>query len=171
MSTNADLDETGHPSGLANTEDRISTASKPKGPKGVDRMKISILITAAALALLPTTSAWRVYFYQLKDGEGPSITASGPGGTGAACHSTIPRPIPPPAAVSTCIKGPAVPAPTGAKIGATTGLPIPVTLGPIIRSALTVPTAIQFKVAGEKLQRDVCERGETEKRKAFVFEK
>ncbi|OBT71889.1 hypothetical protein VF21_10553 [Pseudogymnoascus sp. 05NY08] len=50
-------------------------------------MKLSLLLTTTALALAPTTSAWRVYFYQLKDGEGPSITASGPGGTGAACHS------------------------------------------------------------------------------------
>ncbi|OBT93921.1 hypothetical protein VE01_08258 [Pseudogymnoascus verrucosus] len=50
-------------------------------------MKLSLLLTAAALTLAPTTTAWRVYFYQLKDGQGPSITASGPGGTGSACHS------------------------------------------------------------------------------------
>ncbi|OBT53163.1 hypothetical protein VE04_07078 [Pseudogymnoascus sp. 24MN13] len=38
-------------------------------------MKLSLL-TAAALTLAPTTTAWRVYFYQLKDGQGPSRVGS-----------------------------------------------------------------------------------------------
>jgi hypothetical protein len=52
-------------------------------------MKITALITVAALAMAPTTSAWRVYFYQLQNGEGPSITNSGPGGTGSHCFPTV----------------------------------------------------------------------------------
>ncbi|KFY32000.1 hypothetical protein V493_00592 [Pseudogymnoascus sp. VKM F-4281 (FW-2241)] len=52
-------------------------------------MKITALITVAALAMAPSASAWRVYFYQLQNGEGPSITNSGPGGTGSRCHPNV----------------------------------------------------------------------------------
>ncbi|KFY10441.1 hypothetical protein V492_05016 [Pseudogymnoascus sp. VKM F-4246] len=52
-------------------------------------MKITAIITVAALAMAPSASAWRVYFYQLQNGEGPSITNSGPGGTGSRCHPTV----------------------------------------------------------------------------------
>ncbi|GES62226.1 hypothetical protein ATEIFO6365_0005020300 [Aspergillus terreus] len=50
-------------------------------------MKFSALAPIAALALAPSVSAWRVYFYQLQNEQGPYITNSGPGGTGSRCHS------------------------------------------------------------------------------------
>ncbi|SPO06457.1 uncharacterized protein DNG_09147 [Cephalotrichum gorgonifer] len=53
-------------------------------------MKFSTFAAAAALALAPTTSAWRIYLYNWKDGnaDGGYITNSGPGGTGERCHGT-----------------------------------------------------------------------------------
>jgi hypothetical protein len=50
-------------------------------------MKIAALAATFALALVPSVSAWRVYFYQLQEEEGPSITNAGPGNPGFACHS------------------------------------------------------------------------------------
>ncbi|EAU34205.1 conserved hypothetical protein [Aspergillus terreus NIH2624] len=50
-------------------------------------MKFSVLAPIVALALAPSVSAWRVYFYQLQNEQGPYITNSGPGGTGSRCHS------------------------------------------------------------------------------------
>ncbi|KAJ8098050.1 hypothetical protein POJ06DRAFT_303497 [Lipomyces tetrasporus] len=52
-------------------------------------MKFSVAIAATAIALLPGTDAWRVYFYQLQNEEGPSITNGGPGHPGHACFSNV----------------------------------------------------------------------------------
>ncbi|KAH1470032.1 hypothetical protein KXW65_004461 [Aspergillus fumigatus] len=52
-------------------------------------MKIAALAATFALALVPSVSAWRVYFYQLKEGEGPSITNAGPGNPGFRCHPNV----------------------------------------------------------------------------------
>lgn len=52
-------------------------------------MQIAALAATFALALVPSVSAWRVYFYQLKEGEGPSITNAGPGNPGFRCHPNI----------------------------------------------------------------------------------
>ncbi|RLL95681.1 hypothetical protein CFD26_103832 [Aspergillus turcosus] len=52
-------------------------------------MKIAALAATLALALVPSVSAWRVYFYQLKNEQGPSITNAGPGNPGFKCHPNV----------------------------------------------------------------------------------
>ncbi|EAW24561.1 uncharacterized protein NFIA_041390 [Aspergillus fischeri NRRL 181] len=52
-------------------------------------MKIAALAATFALAVVPSVSAWRVYFYQLKEEEGPSITNAGPGNPGFRCHPNV----------------------------------------------------------------------------------
>ncbi|SPO01714.1 uncharacterized protein DNG_04387 [Cephalotrichum gorgonifer] len=52
-------------------------------------MKLSIVAAAAALALAPTTTAWRIYLYNWEGGnkDGGYHTNSGPGGKGERCHT------------------------------------------------------------------------------------
>ncbi|KAJ8096631.1 hypothetical protein POJ06DRAFT_286894 [Lipomyces tetrasporus] len=52
-------------------------------------MKFSLPIAAAVIALVPVTEAWRVYFYQLQNEEGPFITDGGPGNPGHRCFSNV----------------------------------------------------------------------------------
>ncbi|KAF7162413.1 hypothetical protein CNMCM6106_009387 [Aspergillus hiratsukae] len=54
-------------------------------------MKIAALAAPFALALVPSVSAWRVYFYQLENEQqgSPFITNGGPGNPGYKCHSNV----------------------------------------------------------------------------------
>ncbi|GJN71259.1 hypothetical protein PCL_10748 [Purpureocillium lilacinum] len=53
-------------------------------------MKLTAVAAAAALALAPTTEAWRVYLYHGDNQSGTYYTNSGPGGSGSRCH-LLPR--------------------------------------------------------------------------------
>lgn len=52
-------------------------------------MKLLAVVAAAALALAPSTSAWRIYLYnwENENKEGGYYTESGPGGTGETCFT------------------------------------------------------------------------------------
>ncbi|KAK9358197.1 hypothetical protein V1504DRAFT_303508 [Lipomyces starkeyi] len=52
-------------------------------------MKLSLAIITAAMAFIPFSDAWRVYFYQLQNEEGPSITNGGPGNPGYRCFPNV----------------------------------------------------------------------------------
>lgn len=53
-------------------------------------MKLTTLAAAAALALAPSASAWRVYLYSFTDFSGSTYTAAGPGNPGTACRTADP---------------------------------------------------------------------------------
>ncbi|KAL4880569.1 hypothetical protein BJY04DRAFT_219040 [Aspergillus karnatakaensis] len=53
------------------------------------KLDLSLLSLALSLTSLPTTTAWRVRFYQLEEAKGPQFTRAGPGGSGWKCHDNV----------------------------------------------------------------------------------